>query len=244
MFSKSGNKVRCVNSLINNVKMELTACGYLGSTIACQPTLPPYKSCPAVFLLFRAQSANQSFVEAEGQPGRLCGAAAAGWPAGPRGGRPQSGKKGSTDLPGSLTSASLFWRFKRLFLCCSLLLWAFQCHHKSFCLLKMYFWSGFSSSSCRRWLRCFWEGSPPERRRGKFYTATIIQITAARFWYLQNYLPLRGEVSTCTCCSLMRFHRNGVPCKGKAFISRSRHPSSLLAALLKSLETSPITSQC
>lgn len=181
MFSKSGNKVRCVNSLINNVKMELTACGYLGSTIACQPTLPPYKSCPAVFLLFRAQSANQSFVEAEGQPGRLCGAAAAGWPAGPRGGRPQSGKKGSTDLPGSLTSASLFWRFKRLFLCCSLLLWAFQCHHKSFCLLKMYFWSGFSSSSCRRWLRCFWEGSPPERRRGKFYTATVNQITAARF---------------------------------------------------------------
>lgn len=58
MFSKSLNKVRCVNSLINNVKMELTACGYLRSTIACQPTLPPYKSRPAVFLLFRAQSAN------------------------------------------------------------------------------------------------------------------------------------------------------------------------------------------
>lgn len=58
MFSKSLNKVRCVNSLINNVKMELTACGYLWSTIPCQPTLPPYKSRPAVFLLFRAQSAN------------------------------------------------------------------------------------------------------------------------------------------------------------------------------------------
>lgn len=58
MFSKPLNKVRCVNSLINNVKMELTACGYLWSTIACQPTLPPYKSRPAVFLLFRAQSAN------------------------------------------------------------------------------------------------------------------------------------------------------------------------------------------
>lgn len=82
MFSKSLNKVRCVNSLINNVKMELTACGYLGSTIACQPTLPPYKSCPAVFPLFRAQSANQSFVEAEGQPAPFCGATAAGRPRG------------------------------------------------------------------------------------------------------------------------------------------------------------------
>lgn len=46
MFSRSLNKVWCVNSLINDVKIELTACGCLQSTIACQPPLPPYKLCP------------------------------------------------------------------------------------------------------------------------------------------------------------------------------------------------------
>lgn len=46
MFSRSLNKVWCVNSLINDVKIELTACGCLQSTIACQPRLPPYKLYP------------------------------------------------------------------------------------------------------------------------------------------------------------------------------------------------------
>lgn len=46
MFSRSLNKVWCVNSLINDVKIELTACGCLQSTIACQPLLPPYKLYP------------------------------------------------------------------------------------------------------------------------------------------------------------------------------------------------------
>lgn len=102
MFSKSLNKVRCVNSLINNVKMELTACGYLGSTIACQPTLPPYKSCPAVFPLFRAQSANQSFVEAEGQPAPFCGATAAG--------RPRGGLRWPTGLPDLCLAGLEVWK--------------------------------------------------------------------------------------------------------------------------------------
>lgn len=46
MFSRSLNQVWCVNSLINDVKIELTACGCLQRTIACQPLLPPYKLYP------------------------------------------------------------------------------------------------------------------------------------------------------------------------------------------------------
>lgn len=46
MFSRSLNKVWCVNSLSNDVKIELTACGCLQSTIACQPRLPSYKLYP------------------------------------------------------------------------------------------------------------------------------------------------------------------------------------------------------
>lgn len=46
MFSRSLNKVWCVNSLINDVKIELTACGCLQNTIAQQPPLPPYKPRP------------------------------------------------------------------------------------------------------------------------------------------------------------------------------------------------------
>lgn len=59
MFSRSVNKVWCVNSLINDVKIELTACGCPQSTIAQPPLLCPYKLCPLSFLCFRPNQQTQ-----------------------------------------------------------------------------------------------------------------------------------------------------------------------------------------
>lgn len=67
MFSGSLNKVWCVNSLINDVKIELTACGCLRSTIACQPPLPSDKLCPCSRPFVSGPISKQNFCGARRQ---------------------------------------------------------------------------------------------------------------------------------------------------------------------------------